>query len=221
MIRVGMIDSGVAPDVLAAGAHLFSLTPDQPGSDALGHGSVVSALLTTTVAPADLVCAQVFDRRGVTTPAMVAEAVEKLTAMGTEMIVMALGLAQDRAVLRQACEAAVAAGVLVLASAPARGGPCFPAAYPGIVSVSGDARCRPGQTAWFGGAPALFGASVEPAPGYPPGFRGASMAVAHFAAWVWRHFPDRQTRMPAALAAACVYQGRERIGAAGPQFEAG
>ena len=207
MIRVGLIDSGLDPLVLAAGA---TLVGGGETADPHGHGSALSRLLATTVDPTRLACAPVFDRRGLTSPAQVAEALEHFSALGVEMVVMALGLAHDRAVLAEACRRAVAADLLLVASAPARGTPCYPAAYDGVISVCGDARCRPGQVSWFGGAPALFGACVLPPQGSDERFRGASMAAGHFAAWVWQGFPDRRQRCIAALAGACHFHGRER-----------
>lgn len=208
MPALGLIDSGLDPAVIAAGAVLLG---HGPALDAHGHGSVVSRLLAAAVTPSDLAGVAVFDHRGVTTPLAVAQALDLLVGQGVEMVVMALGLAHDREVLRLACQRAVAAGIMVVASAPARGGPCYPASYPGIVAVSGDARCQPDQTSYFGGQPALFGACVAPPPGVDRRFQGASMAAGHFAAWVWRHFPNRADRRMENLAAACLFQGRERI----------
>lgn len=206
-VRVGLIDSGLDPETLAGGALVIGGDRIDPH----GHGSALSRLLTQSVAAAELAVVPVFDHRGVTTPAQVAAAIDTLTEQRVEMIVMALGLAHDRDILRQACQRAMEAGVLLVASAPARGGPCYPADYDGVVSVSGDIRCAPGQTSWFGPPGPLFGACVLPPPGDADSLRGASMAAGHFAAWLWRNFPKRSDRTVAALAASCAYQGRERI----------
>lgn len=213
MIRVGLVDSGLAPEILAAGATLLVPADDSAHrqGDPHGHGTALSRLLAQTVPPAELACVPVFDHRGVTTPVQVAAAVDALAEAGAEMIVLALGLVHDREVLRLACQRAVAAGRVVVASAPARGDPCYPAAYPGMVAVSGDARCRPGQTSCLDPALPLFGACVLPPATDPSSLRGASMAAGHFAAWLWRHFPDASARRREAIIAACAFLGRERI----------
>ncbi|WP_446731499.1 subtilisin-like serine protease QhpE, partial [Pseudomonas soli] len=82
---------------------------------------------------------------------------------------------QDRPVLRLACAEAVAAGVLLCASSPARGEPVYPASYPGVIRVTGDARCAAGQWSWLDTPQADFGAAVGAA-----GVAGASLACAAF-----------------------------------------
>lgn len=59
-----------------------------------------------------------------------------------------------------ACAEALAAGVLLCASSPACGGPVYPANYPGVIRVTGDARCAPGQWSWLGSRQADFGGYV-------------------------------------------------------------
>ena len=55
---------------------------------------------------------------------------------------------------------ALAAGVLLCASSPAQGGPVYPASYPGVFRLTGDARCAPGQWSWLGTRQADFGGYV-------------------------------------------------------------
>jgi hypothetical protein len=58
-------------------------------------------------------------------------------------------------VLREAVSRALDSGVLVVAASPARGQKVFPAAYPGLIAATGDARCAPGELSRLG--PRLFG----------------------------------------------------------------
>jgi hypothetical protein len=76
------------------------------------------------------------------------------------LINLSLGLQQDRPVLRQACAEVQAAGVLLCASSPAQGAAVYPASYPGVIRITGDARCAPGQWSWLGSAQADFGGHV-------------------------------------------------------------
>lgn len=208
-MRVGVIDTGLSPAVLAAGGVLLG-----ERQEAHGHGVLTSTLLTATIPPSALLCVPVFDGRGVTTPLAVAEALDRLCAEGVGMILLALGLAHDRDVLRDACLRAVAAGVLLVASAPARGGACYPASYPAVISVCGDARCQDGEASWLGGTPALFGASPLPPSSAPRTMAGASMAAARFVAWAYPRLIDVPDIAEAlrTFPAACAYHGRERIG---------
>lgn len=208
MTILGLIDTGLAPELLAAGARTLGGT-----SDPHGHGGAVSRILASRVPATALLCAPVFDPRGVTTPLAVAEAVDSLVAGGAATILMALGLAHDRPVLRDACHRAAARGVVLVASAPARGGPCFPAAYAEVISVCGDARCAPDELSWLGGEPALFGAHVGALATDGPRFRGASMGAAWFAAHCHALLSPTSDRagLVEALRNRCVYFGRERI----------
>ena len=76
-----------------------------------------------------------------------------------------LGLRNDRPVLRETCVLAQTAGILLCASSPAQGEPVYPASYPGVIRITGDARCAPGQWSWLNSPQADFGAHVAAANG--------------------------------------------------------
>ena len=57
-----------------------------------------------------------------------------------------------------ACAALLGQGAVLVAAHPARGAPCFPAAYPGVIAATGDARCGWQELSQLG--PALFGAII-------------------------------------------------------------
>jgi subtilisin family serine protease len=153
--------------------------------DALGHGSAVIEAIARR-APAAVFCvAQVFDRRGVTSALQIATAIDWLVAQDVRLINLSLGLRQDRSLLREACAAAVARGVLLCASSPAQGEGVFPANYPQVLRVTGDARCAEQQWSWLDSAQADFAACVH---GTYPGQSGASLGCAalsgHIAAFL-------------------------------------
>lgn len=156
---VAIVDSGIdlaqiGNSPLVAGAVRFVVSGDarRPGMqllpplpDPVGHGTDVARLILAAAPGASLLSAQVFaDRRPVSADA-VAAGILWGVAQGAQLINLSLGLREDRWALRHACAAAQAAGVLLVASSPARGGPVFPAAYPGVLAVTGDARCAPGE----------------------------------------------------------------------------
>ncbi|WP_426808369.1 peptidase S8 and S53 subtilisin kexin sedolisin [Pseudomonas sp. WOUb67] len=166
-VRIGIIDSGCAPQQARGllGARRFWLEDGQLREgemlpDQLGHGSAVLASLQREAGPMPVLVAQVFSAQASTSALQVAAALLWLVEAGATLVNLSLGLQQDRPVLHQACSEALAAGVLLCASSPAQGGPVYPASYPGVLRITGDARCAPGQWSWLGTRQADFGGYV-------------------------------------------------------------
>lgn len=219
-VRVGVIDSGCAPGQAGAVVqgrcfwleegvmHEGALQPDR-----LGHGSAVVASLQAEAGQTPLLLAQVFNGQGSTSALQVAAALLWLAEQGVSVVNLSLGLQQDRPVLRQACAEAQASGVLLCASSPARGGPVYPASYPGVIRVTGDARCAPGQWSWLGSAQADFGGHVG-----QRNMAGASLGCAALSgriAALLRQQPDLgHAQVVAWLRANATFIGPERRGAA-------
>lgn len=183
-LRVAVVDSGCsavhAPRVRAAAAFVIGdggLDEVLVIEDVLGHGSRVADILLHGAPQAELLVAQVFRERLTTTAAQVAAAIDWAVANGAQLVNLSLGLREPRPALAQACARAVAAGVVLCAAAPARGQAVYPAAFAGVLRVSGDARCAPGELAAIGSAEIDFGAHVRPLGGSLTG-AGASMACA-------------------------------------------
>ncbi|MCY1272606.1 hypothetical protein D9M68_228750 [compost metagenome] len=171
-LAIGIIDSGFAPQ--QAGRVAITqrfwleggeLREDDVLPDALGHGSVVLETLSRQCGPVRLCVAQVFAERWQTSPLQIAAALHWLIEQDVALINMSLGLRNDRPVLREACVLAQASGILLCASSPAQGEPVYPAAYPGVIRVTGDARCAPGQWSWLNSPQADIGAHVNAANG--------------------------------------------------------
>lgn len=180
-LRIGILDSGAAA---GTGRRFFEregeIADDDGLEDRLGHGTEVTRLIAAGAPDAELLHAQVFGARFTTTPALVAAGLSWLLTQGVALVNMSFGLRADREVLRRACADAAVQGVVLIAAAPAQGPPCFPAAYPGVVAVTGDARCGPGEVSDLQGRQAEFGtwcASPEQGGGV---IAGASVATAHF-----------------------------------------
>jgi hypothetical protein len=159
--RVGLIDScGAAPQAIGAvrftdAGGRVECTATVADADASGHGSRLAALLVRERPGLELLLAQVFGDTRSTTAATVAAAIDWCLSEGCSLLHLSLGLADDRAVLAAAVARAVGKGLPVVASTPARGAPAYPAAYPGVIRATGDARCAPGEISWL--APATFG----------------------------------------------------------------
>lgn len=181
-VRIGVIDSGHSAeraDAVIAG-QCFRLADDGldrlPLSvDRLGHGSTVCEAILSRAPAARLCVAQVFDERGVTSPLQIAAALHWLGEQGVRLINLSLGVRQDRPILREAVTEMIESGVLICASSPARGEAVFPAGYPSVIRVTGDARCADDEWSWLDSPQADFGAAVKVG-----GRSGASLGCAAF-----------------------------------------
>jgi hypothetical protein len=188
MIRFGILDSGPAaqPDGEAALARRFvvgadgTVGPATTLPDLVGHGTTLASLILAAAPAVRLVTAQVFVGRGIAAPAVIAAGLDWLVAEGVRVVNMSFGLHQDRRVLAAACGRAVEAGVLLVASAPAMGPPVFPASYPGVIAVTGDARCQGDEISHLAEGRAAFGAAPRLTDGRQ--LAGASVAAAKVSA---------------------------------------
>lgn len=214
-MKVGIIDTGLQLEyrhwlqagqmfVLGQGGVLNQSLQD----DYLGHGTVVTQLVRGQVPEAQLLMAQVFGRRGATTAVQVAAALYWLLEQGVDLVNCSLGLRADRPVLRDACREVVGSGVILCTSSPAIGQTVYPASYPGVVSVTGDARCQPAEWSWLQGDRAEFGAAVGKG-----AEAGASMACARFSGLLAAHW----TAHPRLEAGQLLGHFRQMASRTGPQ----
>lgn len=213
--RVGLIDScGRWPGARQAAAFVSAgdrVECRDPVPDPSGHGSRVAGVVARDRA-IELLLGQVFTTAAPTSGAAVAAAIDWAVAGGADVIHLSLGLAADREVLAASVAHALSAGCIIVAAAPARGALPYPAAYPGVIRGTGDARCAPGEISCLG--PTLFGAcprTDDPFIDYPAlEAGGASIG----AAWITRSIVGGAGRAPvpaviATLTAAASYIGAE------------
>lgn len=241
--RVGIVDSGHAGHQQAGVDAAAAFMHDADGlwrceavPDRLGHGSAVLDIIQRLAPQARFCVAQVFAERPATSAAQVAAAIDWLLERQVQVINLSLGLHASRPALEAACRRALAAGVVLCASAPAHGAAVFPAGYAGVWRVTGDARCGRDEFSWLGTAQADFGAHVSPlpasmpAPGSsparlavdgivppsrPPRGSGASMACAHVTGHLAGAWPRLCGQVPveswmAWLRSQARHQGPER-----------
>ncbi|WP_138380503.1 subtilisin-like serine protease QhpE [Luteithermobacter gelatinilyticus] len=190
MVKVGLIDSGVAPELSSRVVDSRAFMLDEAGRvedmavrpDRLGHGTAISRVIAFHAPDVEILSAQVFHGRAVTAPVVVAAALDWLVSRGVQVINMSFGLRHDRQVLSEACARAVAAGVVICAASPARGAAVYPAAYAGVIRTTGDARCAPHEYSYLNSAQADFGAcprGIVPSAPDTPEAAGASLGTAH------------------------------------------
>ncbi|HRP96607.1 MAG TPA: S8 family serine peptidase [Rhodocyclaceae bacterium] len=213
---VGVVDSGAGPEQASwiGACAAFDLVEGRvvrrdAGPDRLGHGSALIDVIAALAPGVCFVVAQVFHERPTTTAAQVAAAIDWLVAQRVGLINLSLGLSRDRELLREACERALRAGVLLCAAAPARGEAVYPAAYPGVFRMTGDARCARAELSHLDTRQADFGAHVRPLDGSATG-GGASLGCAHLSGHLARYLAAGGARRPSAARAWLIEQASYR-----------
>jgi Subtilase family len=217
-LRIGVVDSGhsvAQRGQVSVGRRFYlvedGLAEDELRDDPLGHGSAVVEAISRRAASARFCVAQVFDQRGVTSALQIATAIDWLVAQDVRVINLSLGLRQDRSLLREACSAALDRGVLLCASSPAQGEGVYPASYPQVLRVTGDARCGEHEWSWLNSQQADFAASVQ---GTYPGQSGASLGCAaltgHIANFLAGHLDASNPQILEWLRDNARYRGPER-----------
>ncbi len=223
-VVVAIIDSGFAGELSGAVAGRKTFPGEDKsegaGTSEGGHGMAMARIILSRAPRARLLDARAFSANGASSVERVAAALGWAVEEGARILNMSFGLRADRPELQRAVAGAVAESVLVVASVPARGGPVYPAAYDGVVRVTGDARCAPGEFSLLEDEPKLFAACPRPpeearekAPGTPE-TGGASFAVPYvsgaLAAYLERE-PDAETGDAAGhLEDLCRFRGREK-----------
>ncbi len=218
---LGVVDSGGAaelPGLVAARA--FSrgesgeVVTGEANADPSGHGTQICRLIVQATSAGGqqpgLLVAQVFSAAK-SSPAQLAAAIAWLVDAGAAVINLSVGLRTAASELRLACERAASAGVVLVASAPARGAPVYPAAYPQCIAVCGDARCTVDEISSLAGGNADFGAHPFAVPG-DAASGGASFAAARLSARVAQLLAvgTRPQELLATLRAQARYHGAER-----------
>jgi subtilisin family serine protease len=218
--RVAVIDSGVGPSdwppVRSSRRFIdkdAQIAEAELAPDPTGHGTVVAAIIASAGVPIELCVAQVVDAEGRATPAAVAAALSWALAQRVQLIHLSLGLRHDRAVLAQAISRVFAAGAVIVASTPARGVRTYPAAYPGVIRATGDARCGREEISHLDTPWADFGACPVHGSSNGHAQRGASIGAAHLTRFILAHLPP--TTEPAAAVSRSLercarYRGPER-----------
>lgn len=209
VVRVAIIDSGLDADfpgrVVARKAFV-------PGLDPLPHGGVVARIIVRLAPGAHFLDGQVFGDRLGTNAAAVADAIRWAMEQDAHILNLSLGLTADRPALARAVADAVAAGVILVAPVPARGGLVYPAAYAGVVRVTGDARCGPDDFTWLGEEGVDLAACARPPEAGDGG--GASLAAAAVTAALAAASANGVLSTRASLLdhlqSRCRYTGRER-----------
>jgi hypothetical protein len=220
---IGVVDSGVDAETTFDAARSFRFASGRvlegvASIDAVGHATNTIRLIRSGSPQSRFAIAQVFCDSA-SAPEAVAVAVDWCVGMDAQLINLSLGTPRHNDPLRDACARAHAAGCLLVASVPSCGPIVYPAAYPGVVRVTGDARCQPGRFSWVNSERCDFGASPLPHQQCTSNRSlagGASCATARVTAVLAALLQSgcAPARCVAQLAAQCAFQGPQSARAA-------
>lgn len=172
-VKVGILDTG---STLAGAQNYFIVPPPGDESAWNGHGTAVADLIRQIAPGTDLNSWRIADDAGQSNSFLLAQGIMAAMDAGMDLINISMASYGNSAILRQAVEAAQAAGIKIFASAGNEGYDqvAYPAGYEGVISVGAvDANgshlnfsntgkismTAPGLdllTAWTGGQTAYF-----------------------------------------------------------------
>ncbi|OOV87868.1 subtilisin-like serine protease QhpE [Oceanospirillum linum] len=221
-IRVGIIDSGFlmhqAAHVAESAAFVIrdqALWREETMPDQLGHGSRVLAVIRHQVPMASFYCAQVFQQSFSTTTLQLSAAIDWLVEQEVDLINLSLGVRQDKSELENSVLSALRSGVLLAAANPAQGAAVYPAAYPGVFRMTGDARCQRHEWSYLETAQGDFGGHVKSLDGQQSGASmGTAWMTGHIAHLIATRPEDtsrlRPSQVRELLRESAAYKGLER-----------
>ena len=222
MIRVALLD-GALPSAFPDLAAQRRFAKADGAMSASVHALAMATTIHRHAPHVNFVNGIIFPGRLVTSVAVLCDALEWIGQDPPEIVHCSFGLARASLELEMRVRALEKAGSLIVASAPARGEPVYPAALEGVVSVQGDARCKPEDVARLDLPGALFGACVISPEA--PDIRGASIAAAHVCGMLAADWAGGAAETLRVFAHRTRYHGCERrIGQAiptGPRWKTG
>lgn len=207
MIRVGLID-GALPSGWPGLRQQVRFCENDGVLLGESHAEAIAHTIAYHAGEVSFQNAVIFPGRLSTHVGNVCAALKWLALDPPEIVLCAFGMARAPVALSVATARLQQAGCLVVASAPARGGEVFPAAFEGVLSVQGDARCAPDQLSRLDLPQAVFGACPEAIGA--ANIRGASAAAAHLAGLLAKVVLRGNETPLEGLADFIRYHGRER-----------
>lgn len=182
-----------------------ALHPHFGESPAAQHAHAMAATILSHAPWVEISNHVVFPGKLSTSVAAICDALEQALRPEVTFVHCSFGLPYSTPGLLRAISALTAAGKYVVASAAARGGQVYPAAFDGVTSVQGDARCMRADWSFLNLPHADFGACPI---GKDTRISGASVAAAHFTGlWAREMRNGRGDKM----ASHARFKGRERI----------
>jgi hypothetical protein len=197
---VAVLDSGVLPlaplSGLIAGAY-DAIQPERSVADEKGHGTQMALIASGAIPPGGVasdaegvpvLAIRTFDDNGYTSNFTLMRAIDYAAAEGAKVVNMSWGSPTSSSFLDSAMREAQRQGMVVVASAgnEPTGRPVYPAAYPGVISVSAlQADGSPWPQSNHGSTVTIAAPGTAQFPvgheGPPGGYAGTSIASAYVA----------------------------------------
>jgi subtilisin family serine protease len=161
--------------------------------DRLGHGTAVTAVLKYLIPDASIFAVKIFDEKLVTYPSVLAEAIYWCMEEKMDIVNLSLGIARDDEKVREACQMAFEAGIILVSAYDEANQLYWPAKYETVLGVCAGEVPR---NQWQFVSNKFFRAC-----GYPRelpsnaqlyNMHGHSFAAAHFSASVARLLKEHQ-----------------------------
>lgn len=155
--RIGIVDTGVNPwhshvrgEVGGCRIRVGrdgAIDEDDDFSDPVGHGTAVAGVIREALPGAEIFAIRVFDADNLTYPSLVARGILRAAAARCAFVNLSLALppGPGDAIVADACAAAIAAGSVLVASAPPDREDWLPAAARGVWHVTLDDTLPLGQ----------------------------------------------------------------------------
>lgn len=196
-VRVAVIDSGINPQhshvrrveggIQVCRGRDGALNFRESWHDSLGHGTALAGVLRGQAPDVQLYSVKIFEKSLCAEAELVVAAIRWAADQNIDIANCSLSTenAADRSLLEEACEYALARGVLIVASTDGGTRDLFPACLAGTIAVAGDERCAWDEY-YYCPEKEIFFAHPHPRP--LPGrsqrlnLRGHSFAAAHVAA---------------------------------------
>lgn len=206
MMRVALIDGPLPADYprcIAFRPGNVACVVDSPAGQ---HAAAIAHAIGSLAPDARLISIPVFPALLSARTADLVAALRRASESEADIVHCSLGFARYDAAVAQAV--AALSGRIVVASAPARGGPVWPAALETVIAVQGDARCTVDQWSNLGLPGADYGAC--PSLAISAEVAGASIAAAHLTGHIARKGVRSTTDARAFLDTQAAFVGRER-----------
>lgn len=197
---VAVFDSGLRAvpglDGLVAGTY-DAIRPDRSIEDRAGHGTQMALIASGAIAPygsagspdgVPVIAVRTFDDNGYTSNFTLMRAIDYAADQGAKVLNMSWGSDTASSFLESAMQSAQSRGLVVVASAgnEPTGQPVYPAAYPGVISVSAlNSDGTPWDQSNHGASVTIAAPGTASFPvgheGPPGGYAGTSIASAYVA----------------------------------------
>ena len=148
-VPVAVLDSGLMPGIGSDGfviASLDAVSPTNPMSDNVGHGTQMALIASGLVKPfgattdggqIPVIAIRAMDDNGFTTDFTILKSIDYAMGKGARVISLSWGSANESVFLEKIMDYAVSKGMIVVASVgnEPTGKPVYPAAYPAVIGV--------------------------------------------------------------------------------------